>query len=402
MDIILYLTELLHIHKTVGIAGLGTLYQKKSPGKYDTAIHAFVPPSYKLAFTTEIKDEETLSSYISSKRNISPESASYYISEFVEQIEAQLADQQEAELGTLGKLKYRNDELILIDAQDVNFGFEFYGLPTLPEIEKKNVEEQAATIIVDEKIHEIEEENKLEEENPGQETPIDDGYVSIHDEPAEEEVNALSRPPQPLVIKDNEFNHPIETATGDVEVTREASTSEYEEDEPRKGTPFFIKFLVVFLLIVAAGAIAYFINPQFFDKYLQKNFEGKPVLNAPIKNSDTLKTKAEATGKTDSISKNNAMVALVKDSVIIDSTKKYFEVIGTSESTVADAEAYIARVAKKGIIAKQIKLSKRRFSVSIGTFTDEKKATKFRDSTRVLLKNPEIYIQPIKPKKHTK
>ena len=158
---------------------------------------------------------------------------------------------------------------------------------------------------------------------------------------------------------------------------------------------------MVFLIIVAAGAIAYFINPPFFDKYIQQNFEGKPTKNVPISPNDLLKVKNNS-NRVDSVAENNAMVSLVKDTVAIDSTKKYFEVIGTSESTSTAADAYIARVAKKGIIAKQTKLSKRRFSVSVGTFTNEKQAIKYRDSIRVLLRNPEIYIQPIKPKKHTK
>jgi len=77
MDILLYLTELLQTRKNVGVAGLGTFYKKKSPGKYDAEKHAFLPPSFTLAFTTEVKESEELSSYISGKRNISTESANY-------------------------------------------------------------------------------------------------------------------------------------------------------------------------------------------------------------------------------------------------------------------------------------------------------------------------------------
>jgi hypothetical protein len=96
------------------------------------------------------------------------------------------------------------------------------------------------------------------------------------------------------------------------------------------------------------------------------------------------------------------LVTLVKDSTAIDSTKMIYEVLGTSESSSKAADAYIARVAKKGIIAKQMKFSKQLFSVSLGTFNDEKKATIYRDSVRVLLKNPEIWIKTIKPKKTKK
>ena len=65
MDILLYLSELLETRKTVGIVGLGTLYKKKSPGKYDAEKHAFIPPSYSLAFSSEIKEQEELANFIS-------------------------------------------------------------------------------------------------------------------------------------------------------------------------------------------------------------------------------------------------------------------------------------------------------------------------------------------------
>ncbi|RZL46026.1 MAG: hypothetical protein EOO93_26445, partial [Pedobacter sp.] len=173
MDILLYLTELLQTRKTVGIVGLGTLYKKKSPGKYDAQQHSFVPPSYSLAFTSEIKEDEELASYISEKRNITTDAANYFIGEFAERIQAELADNNEANLAPLGKLQSINGEITLVADEAQNVGFEFYGLPVVAETTEDTLKSEPSTRKEDDLLEEIEEENKLEEENPGQETEED-------------------------------------------------------------------------------------------------------------------------------------------------------------------------------------------------------------------------------------
>ncbi|RZJ82334.1 MAG: hypothetical protein EOO47_01030 [Flavobacterium sp.] len=133
MDILLYLIELLKTRKTIGIAGLGTFYKLKSPGKYDTAQHAFVPPTYKLSFTTDLVEQEELANYISQERNITAESANYYISEFAERIQNELAEKQEVDLANLGKLELSNGEINFTETAGNNIGFDFL-LRTIPPI----------------------------------------------------------------------------------------------------------------------------------------------------------------------------------------------------------------------------------------------------------------------------
>ena len=352
MDIILYLTELLQTRKTVGILGLGTLYKKKSPGKYDAEKHAFVPPSFTIAFTAAIKEQEELANYVSQKRNTSVDSANYYISVFVEQIHTQLAEKYEADLGAIGKLKLVNDEIVFVTDQKSSFGFEFYGLPTLTEInpEKENVLEdntEEATIpktVYTAQIEEIEEENKLEEENPGHE-----------------------------II----------------------------EDVKKNGMPFFIKFLIALIVITILGAITYFINPTLFNKYL-KNFGAEQNQNIPAAPLDTLNTKTDSL-LADSLSRNNARVNLATDTNTIDSsTVTIYEVIVSAENSKAKADVIIARLAKRGLNAKAAKMPGKLIKISAATFLDKDLAHKAKDSLRILLKNPEIYVQPIKPKSKSK
>jgi nucleoid DNA-binding protein len=413
MDIIFYLTTLLQTKKTVGIVGLGTFYRKKSPGKYDAAQHAFVPPSYTLAFDSEVSETEELAYFISVERNITIDSANYYIGEFAEKIQAQLADHQEADLGELGQLKLVNDEIIFLAAQDGNFGKESFGLPILPELETEGLGAEKTPIAEEAQLAAVEEENKLEEENPGQET----GDIFLQDDqqtydeitevtdPAQTQETVNIDPPTIETIENLEEIPVTQTvaATAPEPTTIEEPIEEefFEEEEPKKRTSFWVKFLVVLLIIVAAGAIAYFINPKFFDQYIQQNFEGKPATNVPTVPNDSLKTKMDS-NNVDSVAKNNDMVTLVKDSTVIDSTKKYYEVISSSESTRKAADGYIKRVATIGIKASIADMPGKRYKVSVGTFTYEKPALARRDSLRILLKNKEIYIQPITPKKPNK
>ncbi|TCC89530.1 SPOR domain-containing protein [Pedobacter frigiditerrae] len=412
MDILLYLTELLQTRKTVGIVGLGTLYKKKLPGKYDVEQHAFIPPTYTIAFTRAIKEEEELANYISHKRHITTDSANYYIGEFAEQIQTQLAENQEADLNIFGKLKYVNDELVLVGQQETNFGFEFYGLPTLTEIipEEENTANETAIpeTIETEYLEEIEEENKLEEENPGQETTDEiEENVLLHDEQETfEEIAEVEN--RPTEVLENTFIKPpvIETVEAEekedpeVVIENEIVGEEYiEEEEPKKGMPFLIKALIILLVIIAAGAVAYFINPTFFNKYL-KNFEGKQDKTIPVAPIDSLSTKTDSLLK-DSLTKTNAMVNLAPDTPAIDSSKvTVYEILVSAVATEKKANKIIANLAKNGVPAKKIKLSKTMINISAGSFLKESEAKILRDSLRKKLKNEGIYIQPVLPKTH--
>jgi hypothetical protein len=57
MEILQYIAELIQSQKEVGIIGLGTIFKKKSPGRYDTATQSFLPPSYRVAFKTELTEQ---------------------------------------------------------------------------------------------------------------------------------------------------------------------------------------------------------------------------------------------------------------------------------------------------------------------------------------------------------
>lgn len=134
MDILSYLFELLQQRKEVGVASLGTFYKKKYPGRYDKEKQSFLPPGFTLQFTREVKEENSLEDYISAKRNISRESAQYYISQFVDEINQLLEQDHEAVLDRIGRLYFTEHEGLSFDpAQNINYGSEFFGLPALSD-----------------------------------------------------------------------------------------------------------------------------------------------------------------------------------------------------------------------------------------------------------------------------
>ena len=141
MDILSYLSELIQTRKSVGISGLGTVYKKKSPGRYDAETHSFVPPSYTLDFTAEVKEEVLLADYISKKRNVSVDTANYYINEYSIAVQQQLNTHKEATLGSLGKLLKDGDQLKFEPAEKLNYGFDFFGLPAVKAEQENPVQE---------------------------------------------------------------------------------------------------------------------------------------------------------------------------------------------------------------------------------------------------------------------
>ena len=186
MDILSYLSELIQTRKTVGVSGLGTLYKKKLPGRYDAETHSFVPPSYVIDFTPEVKEEIILAEFISKKRNVSIDTANYFIDEFSTGILQQLNNQQEAGFGELGKLYKADDEVRFEPSEKLNYGFDFYGLPVV-----KAEQEPSAEEIMPETPSVEENQSNTEEVLP-QEVPVKEAPAAIEEEtPAAPEEETL-------------------------------------------------------------------------------------------------------------------------------------------------------------------------------------------------------------------
>jgi len=258
MDVLSYLSELIQTRKAVGISGLGTVFKKKIPGRYDAEAHSFIPPSYTLDFTDDIKEETLLAAFIGRKRNVSSDTATYFINEFSSDTLRRLNNEGLVALGELGILVKSGDQIRFEPAEAINYGFDFYGLPAVkdeqeqpPEVisQIEDVEEPAAApseeIVPDEPeeapvteeptLESVIADNESTEENPGTAEHID--------EPAalEEETipTVTEEPTLESVIADNESTgeNPGDgesvAAPEELCVTQEAPVEEALTDEEK-------------------------------------------------------------------------------------------------------------------------------------------------------------------------
>jgi len=137
MDVLIYLSELLQQHTSVGITGLGTFFKKKFAGRYDKEKQSFFPPGYTLQFTTEVKDEHLFPNFIAEKHHISAERAAASISQFVDETNKKLEIEHEAELENIGRLFYTEHEGLTFEpSKDINYGSEYFGLPVIAASEE--------------------------------------------------------------------------------------------------------------------------------------------------------------------------------------------------------------------------------------------------------------------------
>lgn len=168
MDMLAYLTELIKTRKEVGIPGLGTIYKKKSPGRYDAETHSFLPPSYVLDFSPELREQALLIAHICKKRNISPDAATYYVDQFSDEIKKQLEEHKEASFYPLGTLYGSPDTLSFKPVNDQNFGFDFYGLPPVKEAADVVAEpEEVLPYSAEPVIADLQREEEAPTEDPG-------------------------------------------------------------------------------------------------------------------------------------------------------------------------------------------------------------------------------------------
>ncbi len=139
MDILSYLSELLQTRKSVGISGLGTVYKKKVPGRYDADTHSFLPPGFVLDFTTDIQEESALPEYICQEKHVTADTAAYVIEEFSREINQQLDEGKEVEFGSFGKLFIADQKICLLPAESAIEGSDYYGLPPVEESPEVNI-----------------------------------------------------------------------------------------------------------------------------------------------------------------------------------------------------------------------------------------------------------------------
>lgn len=411
MDIVSYLLELIETRKNVGINALGTLYKSKTPGRYDSETHSFLPPKYEIAFTPELKEDQELVNFIAEKRNISIESAHYYIAEFVEHIQTQLADHQEADFSPLGKLKLINDKIVLEFSTEPTMGFASYGLPSVSSIQNQGFE--VNKYVSDNEKTDL---NSIQEQNENQErVDLEESNENVvFEEQNNEEPLPVDTPKE--TAENVETPPPITDILDPLWKPTVINRYEYEEDDEEPSGKRWVRkvlrvLLTLFTIVVIVVVLIYFLYPDLFYtiknklQFQQPSETPTEVPSNPsgqsVKVDSSINHKNDTAISHDSLKKNVVFASLAKDtthSKPLPSTITY-EVIGSAMKTQKKVDEVISILAKRGINAKKMEsLPGRLIKISLGTFTDFNLAKKYQDSLKIKLKNPEIYIQTIKPK----
>lgn len=448
MDILLYLSELVQTRKVIGISGLGTIYKKKSPGRYDLETHSFLPPSYVLEFTEELKEEILLPELISKKRDITTATAIYFINEFSEMLHQRLKVHGEADLGTLGKLKSIDGKLTFEPARGLEFGFDFYGLPSIkaepPYIEEATEEERSDLIVPTDLIiptdlptptaaSEIEtvtetdgvqedpalaaviEDNKITETNPGDADAPIEPFIKEEKITETELLNAKIEALSTYRIKTTA--KPLTTAEQEEVIwnlnepkhLNEQPVNQYHtlpdvppDTEVEKTMSVTVKILIAVAFLIIAIAALYFIKPDLFSGITGNapqqtgKLTGSPD-SGSLAGKDTVGVKN--TVKAGTATTPSATVkpsAPVQTAAIVnpaDSLLSY-EIIGASVLNQKEADYFIYQMKKSGITAKALapEPGKKRLKMSLATFKDKAAAELELKKLEEKLKIKGIYI----------
>jgi len=388
MEIVKYVAELIQFHKEVGIDGFGTIYKKKSPGRYDSVSRTFLPPGSTTAFKQEVTESNLLINELIAKENSSPAVAADAVSRFALQLIQQLNEYGHADFSPIGRLRKANGIILLEQSTDFNPGKEFFGLPKITEPEAPVTVIPATPVIpvtipvsavVEEetsKEAEIIQENMLEEENPGKETN-------------EEILTEIRRP-----IIENRINYTI------------------KEEKPAESGSLLTKVAVVLLAILLLSVAAYYLYPRFSTSFTEE--PTVPAAATQQLRTDSLARVAREQAILDSATAADTLVnasGKMEKAPAVDSVKAVtpvvkapaetavtYEVIGASVLNEKEASWFIETMKKSGIKAKVVHNAPgKRLKMSIATLKDENTAKAERDRLGEKLKIKGLYIYKNKP-----
>lgn len=433
MEILQYIAELVQSQKEVGITGLGTIYKKKSPGRYDTATQSFLPPSYTVAFKTELTEQELLVSRVASANNLSEEEAQEAVYSFVAGIRQQLADQGKADFAPIGTLTLLNGEIGIEVSADFSAGYDFFGLPKFESealIESSELNEP-------EPIIQVEEVNNTPESNETIEEPIAEPIIELEQEAAREQESFT--PPEadqePIATPTEEFTPQVEEEiildnlleeenpgkeTHEPQLIEvptppaESSIKYTIQEQPAvKSDALFLKVFLTLLGLVIIGAIAYLLYPRTAEQKAEpavKLVDSTELKRDSLTNLARSKAVRDSIARADSTSKEKAAAdtsATIPNvpttaattaatapakSKVSDAATTY-EIIGASVLNEKEASWFITQMKRNGITAKIVRdIPGKRLKMSIATLQDEQSARAERDRLEKKLAIKGIYI----------
>lgn len=347
MDIVFFITELLHHKNEVSIPFWGTFSWRNEPAKYHPENEEFIPPAESLEFKSHSEDNESLAEFISGQKNISLSSAKYFISKFVADIRKEFDDTGSVAFETLGVFKKEEDKIVFEPNAYLQITGNNYGLNLVKEIHLKQETPQVVTIPAD-------------------------LYKDVDDGRYEQEDGELLSPDRKSFFNINPL-------------------------------------LLGAIIIVVAAIGIYFFKPDFYRYLLEPNVADTNRRNAIKQESSKLPpivaasdTAANSTVK-DSVRKDELFAdTLIKKEDVVNvnlNTQITYEIIGVAFNTRAEAENYVRVMNNKGHYAKIVdRMPGSKLKISLGSFSTDKEAQIELIKIKRDL-NKDAWVARVKPKK---
>jgi len=390
MDIALYIVDLLHQHQEVNVPGLGTFFKKRVNGFYDEQKNMFIPPSQSLAFKLEQNENLMLADYCCAQRNISQETAIYFIEKFTKAVWEQLNTADLADLKALGTLRKENNDYILEAPKGTVYDRTYYGLEAVAEITKNH----------DNPSHTRSDFNYSTPTPPSSEEPF---FFRAY-----QEKTTLEPMPAPVAPTSRPETKPIELINHPTPHHSEAQSSVVVEAEDihheKKQRPIVEALLSFVSLLLLAAIGIYFFYPDVYKHLVTLVSYEKPITRSTQKQpsitiDSTLKTTTDTLPKKEIIAEQENTAPTNAETNPIPSEETTYEIIIATFGKQSEAEKYIIQLKEKGIQAKIVPNPYGpRIRISCASFTDKLAAE--AELTRIKAEvNPDAWLAIIKPHK---
>lgn len=360
MDISLYIAELLQQNSEVSVPGLGTFYRQHSGAYFDKNSQRFMPPAALLALKRTETADNLLAEYISKQKNISVNSATYFIKKFVDHQHDLLNTSGYAGFKSLGTLELSGGKYRFKGLENQVLANDYFGLTPAPEIsrpEAVKMLEKSVPVSAAQPLPEIQ--------------------------------------PQAFKKEDEQLEEEI-----------------IEEEPPRRTSSSWMPYAAVIIFLLMSAALAQIFFPELF------NFAQKPpaVTRQPqpapvLPPADSATTAGDSLAKADTIynalKKEGFEVEKPRDTVEITTKAEplntaepvTYEIIAAAFGKKAEAEQFVKQLRAKGIDARIVEnMPGSKSKVSLGSFRDETAARK--ELIRIQKTNKEAWIARVKTKKN--
>ncbi len=131
MNLADYLSELLGQYEEVSVPGLGYFVREHVNGYYSDRDAKFYPPTHRIKFVQELRDDDVFAQYVADKKNISLASSKYFAEKFVGKLREEAALGR-YEFSDVGYFQMGADHQLVFKPQEkVTDDPAFYGFPQL-------------------------------------------------------------------------------------------------------------------------------------------------------------------------------------------------------------------------------------------------------------------------------